>query len=360
MNKEPISTNPYIECGTDTLQSCSILVNKIQPDRIFLLCDSNTHRDCLPIFLQQNPDLSPQILVLEQTGEHSKTLETVSWLCESLLKNGASRKSLLIVLGGGIACDLGGFAASIFMRGMSFIHIPTTLLAMVDASSGGKTGVNFLGNKNMLGVFQQASAVLIYPPFIQTLTETELISGFAEVIKHALLSGDEQWEFIQQIHPLKYSQWDELIRENVLFKKRITDLDFQEKGVREQLNLGHTFGHAFEAFSESKNVHFPHGFAVASGILAELILSKNTGFLKHPELIEEFNQYYRRYFHPFLFGESDIPALIEFMKVDKKNTSGQITFCLLETPGIVHYQQAPAEDQILIALHQYLVYARRS
>jgi 3-dehydroquinate synthase len=246
------------------------------------------------------------------------------------------------------------------MRGMSFIHIPTTLLAMVDASSGGKTGVNFFGNKNMLGVFQQASAVLIYPPFIQTLTETELISGFAEVIKHAMLSGEEQWKFIQQIHPIEYTHWDDLIRENVLFKKRITDLDFQEKGIREQLNLGHTFGHAFEAFSESRNVHFPHGFAVASGILAELILSKNTGFLQHPELVEGYSSYYRNYFPPFLFTESDIPALVEFMRVDKKNTSGQITFCLLESPGMVHYQQAPTEDQILIALHQYLVYARRS
>lgn len=359
MESNQISLDPFIIIGQDSLQKLNSILANYQHERIVIVCDANTKQACLPILLAEIPQINMLSVFEMQVGELHKSISEVERLCSFLLDEGVGRKSLIINLGGGIVCDLGAFAASIFMRGIDFIQIPTSLLAMVDASLGGKTGVNFGGLKNMLGTFSQPLAVLIFPNFIKTLPADERVSGFAEMIKHALLSGEDEWEEVSNFDIQQTNNWSEIIEKSIRFKYQITQTDFKEQGLREQLNFGHTMAHAFEALALKRGEKLLHGFAVASGLFAELILAKELQILSKSPLIEDYRLLLEKHFIPFRFQEHEVDELIQLMHFDKKNKQGNFIFSLISAPGEIVLNQMASENIIRLALLNYLRYEQR-
>ena len=357
MESNQISSDPIIVIGRDSLKKLNSILSQYQHDQVIIVCDVNTKQACLPVLLEEVPQLNSARVFEMLIGEAHKSLNEVERLCSYLLDEGAGRKSLIINLGGGIVCDLGGFAASIYMRGIDFIQIPTSLLAMVDASIGGKTGVNFGGLKNMLGTFTQARAVLVFPNFIQTLPADERVSGFAEMLKHALLSGEDAWEEISNFDIQQISNWSNIIEKSIRFKYQITQSDFQEQGIREQLNFGHTTAHAFEALALKRGEKLLHGFAVASGILAELILAEQLNILTDSNIITKYVELLKKYFTLFHFNENELDSLIHFMYSDKKNKLGNVTFSLIQKPGQIALNTQADNQSIEKALRIYMKYA---
>ena len=360
MEAKQISSHPLILIGTDALLQLNTIIQHRKGERMVVVCDANTKQACLPILIDQVPSLDDASVFEMFLGEENKSIEEVERLCKFLMEAGVGRNSLIINLGGGIVGDLGGFAASVFMRGIDFIQIPTTVLAMVDASVGGKTGVNFGGLKNMLGTFSQPFAVLIHPQFIETLPHDERVSGFAEMIKHALLSDENAWRKIADFDINQTHNWTEIIEHSIRFKYQITQTDFQEKGIREQLNFGHTFAHAFEALALKRGEKLVHGFAVASGILAELILANELHILSNYSLIEDYWKLLKKHFIPFLFQENEMEQLLQFMHSDKKNKQGNFTFSLISAPGEIALNQVASEHIIRQVFMNYLHYGRRA
>jgi 3-dehydroquinate synthase len=357
MESNQISSDPFIVIGRDSLKKLNSILFQYQHERIIIVCDVNTKHACLPILLEEIPQLNSASVFEMQLGEVHKSLNEVERLCSFLLDEGAGRKSVILNVGGGIVCDLGGFAASIYMRGIDFIQIPTSLLAMVDASVGGKTGVNFGGLKNMLGTFTQPRAVLVFPDFIQTLPADERISGFAEMVKHALLLGDDVWEEVSNFDIHQESNWSEIIEKSIRFKYQITQADFQEQGIREQLNFGHTIGHGFEALALKRNEDLLHGFAVASGILAELILSDQLQILTDSTIIAKYVEWLKKHFTLFHFNDNEMDSLLQFMHSDKKNKQGNVTFSLIRKPGQIALNTQADNQSIEKALRIYMKYA---
>lgn len=357
MESNQISSDPFIVIGRDSLKKLNSILSHYQNERVIIVCDVNTKQACLPILLEEIPQLNVAPVFELYLGETNKSINELERLCSFLLDEGAGRKSVILNLGGGIVCDLGGFAASIYMRGIDFIQIPTSLLAMVDASVGGKTGVNFGGLKNMLGTFTQPRAVLVFPDFIQTLPTDERISGFAEMVKHALLSGEDEWEEVSNFDIQQTSNWSEIIEKSIRFKYHITHADFQEKGNREQLNFGHTVAHAFEALAFERNEDLLHGSAVASGILAELILADQLHILTDSNIITNYVELLKKHFTLFHFNENELDSLLQFMYSDKKNKQGNVTFSLIKKPGQIALNIQADKQSIEKALRIYRKYA---
>ena len=360
MEANQISSDPFIVIGRDSLKNLNSILSHYQHERIIIVCDVNTKQACLPVLLEEVPQLNAVPVFEMHIGEAHKSLNEVERLWSFLLDEGAGRKSLIINLGGGIVCDLGGFAASIYMRGIDFIQIPTSLLAMVDASVGGKTGVNFGGLKNMLGTFSQPRAVFVFPNFIQTLPTDERVSGFAEMVKHALLSGEDSWEEISNFDIQQTKNWSEIIEKSIRFKYQITQADFQEQGIREQLNFGHTMAHAFEALAFKRNEDLMHGFAVASGILAELILADQLHILTDSNIITKYVELLKKDFTLFHFNENELDSLLQFMLSDKKNKQGNVTFSLIRNPGQIALNTQADYQSIEKALRTYMMYAAQN
>jgi 3-dehydroquinate synthase len=288
----------------------------------------------------------PAKLITVPAGDHNKNVKSLSCVWKFLSENGATRKSLLINLGGGMLTDLGGFAAATFKRGIRFINIPTTLLGAVDAAVGGKTGINFNGLKNEIGVFAPAIAVLIDSHFFKTLDLANLLSGYAEMLKHALLIRKDainrvftmdnilrfDWEKID------YEKLNDLLFESVLVKERIVEEDPTEQGIRKALNLGHTFGHAFESLSYELNRPVLHGYAVAWGLVCELYLSfVKLGFDKN--ILLRITRFVKEHYGVFGFNCNQYQRIYELMQHDKKNESDVINFTLLKAVGEIEINQ---------------------
>ena len=302
-------------------------------DRIFLLDDTVTHVHCLPLLSEWVEERGVQVLTME-AGDVAKNLDTLSSIWQQLTEKGASRHSLLINLGGGVVTDLGGFAAATFKRGIDFINIPTTLLSMVDAAVGGKTGINFAGLKNEIGAFRSAVDVIVDTTFLRTLDNENICSGYAEMLKHALLHNAAMWaEHLEQDlrHP-DYEALARLVQQSIEVKERIVGEDPHEKGLRKALNLGHTFGHAFESLALSQGRPVLHGYAVAWGIVCELYLSSILlGFPSahfHPTV-----RFVRETYGQFSFTCKDYDRLLDYIRHDKKNVGGQTNFTLLAGIG---------------------------
>ena len=302
-------------------------------DRIFLLDDTVTHVHCLPLLSTWVEERGVQVLTME-AGDVAKNLDTLSSIWQQLTEKGASRHSLLINLGGGVVTDLGGFAAATFKRGIDFINIPTTLLSMVDAAVGGKTGINFAGLKNEIGAFRSAVDVIVDTTFLRTLDNENICSGYAEMLKHALLHNAAMWaEHLEQDlqHP-DYEALARLVQQSIEVKERIVGEDPHEKGLRKALNLGHTFGHAFESLALSQGRPVLHGYAVAWGIVCELYLSSVLlGFPSahfHPTV-----RFVRQTYGQFSFTCKDYDRLLDYIRHDKKNVGGQTNFTLLAGIG---------------------------
>lgn len=311
-------------------------------DIIFLFVDTNTHEHCLPTLLGEM-ETSAQMEVIEiPPGEENKDLEIVAQIWQSLSELGATRKSLFINLGGGVITDMGGFIASTFKRGIDFVNIPTTLLSMVDASVGGKTGIDFGGLKNQIGTFSMPQLTLIDASFLETLEEREFRSGMAEMFKHGLIYSKEHWEALQNISP---EQIQQLIEDSVQIKSEVVTLDPKESGLRKILNFGHTIGHALESFYLENENPLLHGEAIAIGMLIESILTYENELISQNELDEIFDGILK-VFPTQPIEENIIPALLELMKHDKKNVEGKINFSLLNGIGSAKYDILLNEQQI--------------
>lgn len=259
-----------------TSDACKILMDRLKevsPEDIFVLVDRTTGRECLSLF-EANKFKEEHIIIIEE-GEQHKSLQSVEFIWSVLMASGARRNSVLINIGGGLVTDIGGFAASCFKRGIRCINVPTTLLAQVDASVGGKTGINFGGLKNEIGTFSIPECVIIDNGFLKTLPRRQVLSGFAEMLKHALLSGKEQVDQMLNLDLMQVGAPDflQLIKESVEVKDRIVEADPRETGVRKALNFGHTVGHAIESVAIDHQVDLYHGDAVAYGMIVELYLS---------------------------------------------------------------------------------------
>lgn len=328
-------------------------IAECEHDRIFVLTDTTTREHCLPKVAQFASLKNASPITILPTDSH-KTLDSLAEVWTMLSQGGATRHSLLINLGGGMVTDLGGFAAATFKRGINFINIPTTLLAMVDASVGGKTGINFNGLKNEIGAFADSQFVIINTSFLDTLDSENICSGYAEMLKHALISDERMWaehvNFNLQEPDLKELQ--KMVAESVNVKERIVTEDPHEHGIRKALNLGHTIGHALESFAMKKGHPILHGYAVAYGLVCELYLSAcKTGF--PADRLRQTVSFIRSVYGSMPFTCDDYPTLLELMHHDKKNTSGSINFTLLGGIGDIRINQTASEEDIKEALDFY-------
>lgn len=341
-----IFTNEAAKVLKQELRDC-------KPSEVFVLVDDNTRESCLDLF-RDNNFLEENIISIPG-GEHYKSLETVVRLWNVLSVRGARRNSVLVNLGGGLVTDIGGFAASCFKRGMRYINVPTTLLAQVDASVGGKTGVNFNGLKNEIGTFSVPERVIIDNCFLSTLSHRQIMSGFAEMLKHALLSDEERLAEVMNVD-LSFVDSDvflQYIKDSVEVKEAIVRADPREKGIRRALNFGHTVGHALESVAIDNSIEFYHGDAVAYGMIVELYLSvKKLKFdFKHYQAIRHFIK---------MNYPGNIPAatpdeLYRLMLHDKKNEHDGVNFTLLSRPGEFEIDNYCNKDEIVEALQQLTI-----
>ena len=327
-------------------------------DRLFVLVDENTERLCLPLLSDMDCMKGAQVITIGAT-DANKTVGTLQQVWTALQQGGATRHSLLVNLGGGMVTDLGGFAAATFKRGLNYINIPTTLLAMVDASVGGKTGVNFGGLKNEVGVFSNASAVILDTTFLKTMDHENLLSGYAEMLKHGLISDDRHWaEILKHQETLEnlestdnLDKLSALLADSVAVKQRIVTEDPTEQGLRKALNLGHTVGHAFESLALQRKPIL-HGYAVAYGLVCELYLScVKTGF--PTDKMRQTVSFIREHYGQMSITCDDYPTLLQLMTHDKKNVAGKINFTLLGGVGDIRINQTATEEDIKEALDFY-------
>lgn len=320
------------------------------PDKLFVLTDETTKAHCWPKIQQFDCMKGAVVISIPSTDTH-KNIATLSRVWEMLGTNGGTRRSCLINLGGGMVTDLGGFAAATFKRGINFINIPTTLLAMVDAAVGGKTGVNFNGLKNEIGVFCDARFVILNTVFLNTLDDMNTRSGYAEMLKHGLISNEEMWGELLNFD-LEEPDWgrlQQMVAQSVEVKEEVVAKDPHEQGLRKALNLGHTVGHAFESMALHKGQPILHGYAVAFGLVCELYLSTFKANFPTNKMRQTV-QFIRNYYGKFALSCKDYDSLIELMQHDKKNTSTDINFTFLEDIGKPVINQTATKDEIKEAL----------
>lgn len=332
---QPITCNNYtIYFNNDVYTQLNQHLKAKSYSKIFVLVDEHTHEHCLPYFLS-NIDTDQEIEIIEiEAGEEHKNIETCSGVWNVLSELGADRKSLIINVGGGVVTDLGGFVASTFMRGIDFINIPTTLLAMVDASVGGKTGVDLGSLKNQIGVINVPVFVFIDTQFLKTLPAEQIRSGFAEMLKHGLIYSEEYWNELLKFVDGNTNNLDELIHQSVIIKNNIVMEDPRESGLRKTLNYGHTLGHAIESYflRETSKTTLLHGEAIAIGmILATYLSTELQNFPK--EKLDRITALFIRKYGKIKFEKADYDKIIELLKFDKKNAFGDINFVLLEDIG---------------------------
>lgn len=350
MNEKLIFTNQVGAAIDD-------LVAEAGSHRVFVIVDVNTAQYVLPTLTARCKSVQDGQTIVIKAGDANKGLEQLQTVWKALHEAGASRSDIIINVGGGVVTDLGGFAAATFKRGMKAINVPTTLLGAVDASVGGKTGINFNGYKNEIGAFTEPMASVISTGFFNTLPQQELLSGYAEMLKHALLESREELAQLMS-YSVVYPVFDserllKLLESSVSIKQKIVDQDFTDRGARRALNLGHTVGHAFESLGLRRQSPIPHGYAVAWGCVVSLVISHlKLGFPS--DVLHSFAQYVKTNYGAFDFNCDDYPELIKYMRQDKKNASpSQISFTLLEDVGRPKVNEVISEDEIKNALDIY-------
>lgn len=347
MSKQKVIICQNLNEDLDTaIQNCA-------HDKLFILVDKHTRELCLPLISRLECLKNAYIITIGPEDIH-KNLETLAHVWKELSDQGATRHSLMINLGGGMVTDLGGFAASTFKRGFQYINIPTTLLAMVDASVGGKTGINFNGLKNEIGVFSPAEYVLIDTEFLKSLDSHNLLSGYAEMLKHGIISTTEHWAELLNfdLNQIDYKALQQLVAHSVSIKEDIVAKDPFEKNIRKALNLGHTVGHAFESLALENNRPVLHGYAVAWGIICELYFSFiKVGFPK--DKLRQTIQFIKENYGVLTFDCKQYDRLYEFMTHDKKNSAGIINFTLMGEIGDIRINQSANKEEILEILDFY-------
>lgn len=309
-------------------------INSHNFSKLFILVDSNTHQYCLSKFMAELTTILPIEVIEIESGEQYKSIETCVGVWNALSDIGADRKSLMLNLGGGVVTDLGGFVACTFKRGIKYINIPTSLLAMVDASVGGKTGVDLGVLKNQIGVISSGDMVIVDTSFLDTLPQNHLKSGLAEMLKHGLICDKSYFDKLTDLSRLTLNDLDELIHESILIKKNIVTKDPFERNERKHLNFGHTLGHAIESYflSHQEKEALLHGEAIAIGMILECYISSELLNFPKDDLNYITETLSRIYQHVSIVHD-DYDAIIELLKYDKKNEHGKINFVLLNEIG---------------------------
>ena len=316
-----------------------------------VIVDENTQIHCLPVLQSYLPDTVLKVITIP-AGEIHKNIRTCERIWEEMMQHKLDRNALVINLGGGVVGDMGGFCASTFKRGIDFVQVPTTLLSQVDASVGGKLGIDFADVKNSIGLFKDPGAVFIDPAFLHTLSEREIRSGFAEIVKHCLIADRGMWEKIRHIKSLDTVDWLPLISHSVMIKKRIVESDPHEKGLRKALNFGHTIGHAIESFFLETTAPLLHGEAIAIGMICEGLLSQSNLGLPQEQLKEVLEFLTGIYPSPTI-PDGAFDQLLSLMLNDKKNIAGRINFSLINPIGEVHVNREAQTEDIRDALTSY-------
>ena len=331
----------------------NLFIQHQNPSKIFILVDENTHEYCLPTLLGNLETTAPFEIIEIEEGEESKNINTAVQLWEILTEFSADRHSLLICLGGGVVTDIGGFVASTYKRGIPFIYLPTTLLAMADAAMGGKTGIDHLFFKNLIGTFAEPKQIFLYADYLRTLPFPQLKSGFAEMLKHGLVADAGHWqELISIENELSAEKIAPYLLQSAEIKQKIVQEDFHEKHIRKILNFGHTIGHAVESLFLREGTPLLHGEAVALGMICETYIS----YLQQLISLDTARHIIKnlvRFFPLVDISNFSDEEIIMLMYQDKKNQHGNICFSLIESIGVGHYNQNVPLENIISALDLY-------
>jgi 3-dehydroquinate synthase len=329
-------------------------IGKYNPGKIFLATEETVNELWISKF-EGFINTNGIKKVVIPAGENNKKIESVAKIWEFLSQNGGDRKSLLINIGGGMLTDLAGFAATTFKRGIDFLNVPTTLLSQVDASVGGKTGINFGGFKNEIGTFKEPVAVIINTDFLKTIDKENFISGFAEMIKHGLIYSPEHLDELKRfdLEDIDYDLLQEIISHSVQVKEYFVANDPTEKNIRKALNFGHTIGHAFESYAWNQNRPIQHGHAVAYGMIAELYLSVKICNFPQSDF-QDLTNWLLKLYGKFYISANDFDSLFELMTHDKKNEADRINFTLLSEIGKIEINQNCERDLIYESLVNYV------
>lgn len=352
----PISTkNSTVYFNSEVYLELNNYIKNTKPSKIFILVDTNTHDYCLPKFMERlaSGDITVEVMEMPN-GEEHKTIDICTGVWEALSEYNADRQSLLINLGGGVVTDLGGFVASTYMRGIAYINIPTSLLAMVDASVGGKTGVDLGVLKNQIGVITEGKMVGVDSSFLDTLPQNEMVSGFAEMLKHGLIHNETYWNTLTHLENLDISDLDQLIYDSIVIKNKVVTSDPKEQGLRKILNFGHTLGHAIESYflENADKTPLLHGEAVAIGMLLETYLSTKICGLSTEDL-DLISTGVLKTFTKVEITKNDQNHIIDLLKYDKKNSHGVVKFVLLEAIGKPKIDCVVSNALILEAFEHY-------
>lgn len=321
-------------------------IQSLETSMVVILADDNTVRHCVPLV---EPLTDAGIRIVIASGDQHKSLDSCETIWSMLVEAGADRESLILNVGGGMICDLGGFAASCYQRGIRFAHIPTSLLAMADAAMGGKTGVNFGGYKNYIGRFEAPAFIWTDPTFLKTLPRQEILDGLAEIIKHAIIANTGLWETISTFKRLETIDWNQLLERNIPVKLQISEADPFEKGIRKTLNFGHTIGHALESHFLQSDQPLSHGQAVTLGMLAETKLAQLTGMLGNEDFKSIINLI-QRLLSPCEVTLPTIDALRPWLLGDKKKSGGSVGYSLPESIGTCRWDIKVEENLVMESL----------
>jgi 3-dehydroquinate synthase len=343
------STSYSIEIGSITDSSLNqLLIETYATSKVVIICDENTHDYCLEYLLTSFDSLKEAEVMLLPVGEENKVMEVCFQVWQALSEYKIGRKDLIINLGGGVVTDMGGFIAAVYKRGVDFVHIPSSLLGMVDASIGGKTGIDLGSLKNQLGVFAHPVKIYIDPIFLGSLPSEEMMNGYAEMLKHALIRNKEHWNVIKAIENIDLLNSVELISESVKIKFEVVEIDPKEKNIRKLLNFGHTVGHALEGYFLN-STPISHGHAVAVGMLAESYISFKKGILSKTDF-NEIDLLLRSRFPIPELNEDDFTEIVELCQHDKKNEANKINCTLLKEIGQGEIDQFVTVDELKDAL----------
>jgi 3-dehydroquinate synthase len=333
-----------VEIGSILNGGFQSFLKAFENQQILIIVDENTHDYCLEYLITSFPELERAEIMLLPNGEENKVMEVCFQVWQAFTEYKVERKDLVINLGGGVVTDMGGFIASVYKRGLTFIHIPTTLLGMVDAAIGGKNGIDLNGFKNQLGTITQPARVFVDAGFLSTLPPEEIFSGYAEMLKHALIGDAKLWEEIRHIQSEEALIQEAVILQSIRVKTNIIEQDPFEGGLRKKLNFGHTVGHALESYF-FQSTPISHGHAVALGMIAESFVSMKRGILSK-EAYKDIESTIIRSFPMIELNADDVSIVISLMYQDKKNIAGQIRSCLLEGIGTCSFDHHLTEEEI--------------
>lgn len=350
---QPISANNYsIHFNESGYQTLNELIQSKKYSSLFILVDEHTNEHCLPKFISNLAVEIPIEIIEIEAGEGIKNISTCVEIWSVLSDLGADRKSAILNLGGGVITDIGGFIASTFKRGIDFINIPTTLLGMVDASIGGKNGVDLGNLKNQIGVINVPQLLLIDTSFLETLPQREMRSGLAEMLKHGLIYDKDYWEQFLDLSNLNLDHLDQLIYRSIEIKNEIVKQDPTENGIRKALNFGHTLGHAIESHFLETTTPLLHGEAIAIGMILESYISKEKGLLGNDEF-QEIKHTITSLFDEHLFSDKDIEIIQNLLIHDKKNEYGKVQFALVNGIGKIIINQSVENELIVKSFNDY-------